>query len=126
MLKANGKIYELGDNIGLTNCRVSDISVLKKAIKAKTVPVVSDFGGDDGSKVIGHAELSVVDNAINADLTLYSEEADLDPDLRLGFFATGVKTEKDEIEELVKSMVIRSVSLNHIGLGGRIENLKKK
>ena len=125
MLKANGKIYELGDDIGLTNCRISDISVLKEAIKAKTVPLVSDFGNDT-DKVIGHADLSVADNAIHADLTLYSEEDKLDPDLRLGFFATGVKTEKDEIGELVKSMVIRSVSLNHMSLGGHLENLRKK
>ena len=125
MLKANGKIYELGDRLGGRDCRVSDISVLKKAIKAEKYPVVSDFGSDT-DKVIGHAELSVKDNAVCADLTLYSEEADLDPDLRLGFFATGVKFEKDGIGEVVKSMSIRSISLNHTGLGGRIENLKKK
>ena len=32
MLKANGKIYELGDRLGGRDCRVSDISVLKGAI----------------------------------------------------------------------------------------------
>jgi hypothetical protein len=125
MLKANGKIYELGDNIGGMNCRVSDISVLKGAIKGKTVPVVCDFVGDT-DKVIGHADLSVVDNAVCADLTLYSEEADLDPDLRLGFFANDVKFGKDDIGEVVKGMSIRSISLSHTGLGGRIENLRKK
>lgn len=121
--KANGKVYVLGDNIGISNCHVSDISVLKKAIKAEKVPVVSDFGSDT-DKVIGHAELSVKDNAVCADLTLYSEEADLDPDLRLGFFANDVKFEKDDIGEVVKSMSIRSISLNHTGLGGHIENLQ--
>ena len=125
MLKANGKIYELGDRLGGRDCRVSDISVLKEAIKGERVPVVSDFGSDM-DRVIGHAELSVKDNAVCADLTLYSEEADLDPDLRLGFFATGVKFEKDGIGEVVKSMSIRSVGLSHTALGGRIENLKKK
>lgn len=124
MFKANGKVYGLGDHICGRDCRVSDISVLKKAIKSESVPVVSYFGGEDWDKVIGHAELSVKDSAVCADLTLYSEEADLDPDLRFGFFATGVKFEKDDIGEVVKSMSIRYVSLSHKGLGGHIENLK--
>lgn len=122
--KANGKVYKLGDDIGLSGCRICDISVLKKAIKAERVPVVSDFGGEDWDKVIGHAELSVKDSAVCADLTLYSEEADLDPDLRLGFFATDVKFGKDSIGEVVKSMSIRYVGLSHAGLGGHLENLK--
>lgn len=124
--KANGKVYVLGDNIGSSNCHVSDISVLKEAIKAERVPVVSDFEREDWGKVIGHAELSVKDSAVCADLTLYSEEADFDPDLRLGFFANDVKFGKDDMGEVVESMSIRSISLSHAGLGGHIENLKKK
>ena len=125
MFKANGKVYGLGDRIGGRDCRISDISVLKEAIKSERVPVVSDFGGEDWDKVIGHAELSVKGNAVCADLTLYSEEADLDPDLKLGFFATSVRFGKDDIGEVVKSMSIRSISLSNAGLGGPLENVKK-
>ena len=125
MFKASGKVYVLGDNIGGRNCRVLDISVLKEAIKAEKVPVVSHFV-DGGDKVLGHAELKATDDGIYADLTLYSEDDELDPELRLGFVANEVKLERDDIGEVVKNMTIRGLTLNHAGLGGYLENLTKK
>jgi len=138
MLKAEGRVYTLGDTIGcMGRNAVYDIDVLKEAIKG-TVPLVNNFGRlNDPENVIGHCDLDIRGDELWASVTILGPYEDtmkaaLDNGYfpKLGFYAGGVL--KEELDEklgggyAVTSMSIRSVALNETCLGGPLENIKKE
>ena len=137
MLKAEGRVYTLGDAIGMTRSAVYDIDVLKEAVKG-AVPLVNSFGSlNDPERVIGHCDLDVRGDELWASVTILGPYEDtmkaaLDSGYspKLGFYAVGVLEE--ELDEklgggyAVTSMSIRSVALNETCHGGSLENIKKE
>lgn len=138
MLKAEGRVYTLGDAIGcMGRNAVYDIDVLKEAVKG-TVPLVKDFGRlNDPERVIGHCDFELRGDELWANVTILepyedSMKAAFDNGYspKLGFYAGDVLKEKlDEKPDggyAVTSMSIRSVALNETCLGGPLENIKKE
>lgn len=134
MLKAEGRVYTLGDAIGMTRSAVYDIDVLKEAVKG-TVPLVNSFGNlNDPERVIGHCDLDVRGDELWASVTILGpyEDAmkaafDNGYSPKLGFYAGDVL--KEELDEklgggyAVTSMSIRSVALNETCLGGKLDDI---
>lgn len=137
MLKAEGRVYTLGDAIGMTRSAVYDSDVLKESIKG-TVPLINDFSRfNDPENVIGHCDLDVRGDELWASVTILGPYEDTmkaafdngySP--KLGFYAGDILKKKldkklgDGYE--VTSMSIRSVALNETCLGGSLENIKKE
>ena len=128
MLKAKGRVYTLGEAIGMTRYTVYDAEVLKNAIKSDKVPLLSSFEGyGDPDKVIGHAELSLDGDNLCATLTfneanadIYSEAFTAGYEPKLGFHA--VKCDKSK-DGAIKSMEIRSIALDETCLGGKLDDI---
>lgn len=128
--KYTGKVYALGEAIGYPHGpTVTDVEVLKNAIKSNKVPLLSSFESiNDPMNVIGHCELEVRDDAIYATAEFtgpyaeaFEHEEVLDG-VRLGFYATDCDISKG----VVKSMTIRSVALCKTCLGGKLEKEGEK
>lgn len=128
MLKAKGRVYTLGEAVGMTRYKVYDAEVLKNAIKSDKVPLLSSFDGlNDLDKVIGNAELSLDGDSLYATLTFNEANADIYNEAftagyepKLGFHAVGVAKSKDG---KVTSMEIRSIALSETCLGGKLDDI---
>ena len=137
MLKATGRVYELGENVGMSGKAVFDIDTLRDAIKSSTVPLVKEFEGmNDPANVIGHVDLEVRDDALWANVT-FNQQSEKDYwdafnngySPKLGFYATKVdvgEAPKSGAPREIKSMEIRSICLNDTCLGGNLEDIKKE
>ena len=137
MLKATGRVYELGENVGMSGKAVFDIDTLIDAIKSSTVPLVKTFEGmSDPENVIGHADLEIRDGSLWANVT-FNQQSEKDYwdafcngySPKLGFYAAQVDIGDAPVSGAlreVKSMSIRSVALNETCLGGPLENIKKE
>ena len=137
MLTATGRVYELGENVGMSGKAVFDIDTLIDAIKSQTVPLVKAFEGmNDPENIIGHAELEVRDDALWANVTFnqqsekeYWEAFNNGYSPKLGFYATTGdvgEAPKSGAPREIKSMEIRSIFLNDTCLGGPLEDIKKE
>lgn len=100
MLKAEGRLYALGDKIGLTTRYVKDIEVLRNAITSGTVPLVSTFdqplGAWNLTQPIGRA--------------------------KLGFHAVRC----DVKDDIVNSMSIIACGVSDSCLGGALERIREE
>ena len=132
MLKATGRVYTLGEYIGMTGKSVIKEAVLQDAIKSSTVPLVKTFEGmNDPENVIGHAELEFRDGSLWANVT-FNQQSEKDYwdafnngySPKLGFYATQVTA--DPIFGEVESMELRSICLNDTCLGGTLDDIKKE
>ena len=127
MLKAEGRVYTLGDWIGLTNTYVNDIEVLRNAITSDTVPLVSEFGRE--SQPIGLAKLEIRDDSIYAKLTFNEQSSDIYKDAldngynaKLGFHAVRCDVEDD----IVNRMSIIACGVSDTCLGGTLEGIREE
>lgn len=132
MLKATGRVYTLGEVIGMTGKSVIKEEVLQDAIKSSTVPLVKTFEGmSDPENVIGHAELEFRDGSLWANVT-FNQQSEKDYwdafnngySPKLGFYAS--KVTADPIFGEVESMELRSICLSDTCLGGNLEDIKKE
>ena len=134
MLKAEGRVYTLGDRIGLTNKYVKDMEVLRNAIGwSSTVPLVSTFGQPLGAwnftQPIGRVELEIRGNSIYAKLTfneqssdIYKEALDNGYNAKLGFHAVRYDVEDD----IVNSMTIIVCGVSDTCPGGALEGIREE
>lgn len=127
MLKAEGRVYTLGDKIGLTDCGVKDIEVLRSAITSDAVPLVAECGAS--SHPIGRAELEIRGNSIYAKLTfnklssdIYKKMLDKGYNAKLGFYAVKCYVE----DGVVNSMRIVECCVSDTCLGGVLESIREE
>ena len=133
MLKAEGRVYTLGDRIGLTTRYVKDIEVLRNAITSDTVPLVSTFdqplGAWNLTQPIGRAELEIRGDSIYAKLTFNEQSSDIYKDAldngynaKLGFHAVRC----DVKDDIVNSMSIIACGVSDTCLGGVLEGIRNE
>lgn len=133
MLKAEGRVYTLGDRIGLTTRYVKDIEVLRNAITSGTVPLVSTFDQPIGAwnltQPIGRAELEIRGDSIYAKLIFNEQSSDIYKDAldngynaKLGFHAVRCDVKGD----IVNRMSIIACGVSDTCLGGALEGIRKE
>lgn len=122
MLKAEGRVYTLGDKIGLTDCGVKDIEVLRSAITSDKVPLTAECGAR--SQPIGRAELEIRGNSIYAKLTfnelssdIYKKMLDKGYNAKLGCYVE---------DGVVNSMRIVECCVSDTCLGGVLERVREE